>query len=325
VSWVAHDIRDEVVDFVSHWTERAELRAQRLLGWIELCPRKYHRWQGRYGQANEHNGQVPRDHWLEDWEKLSIMAFARKYPLEGYRRLAFMMLDQDVVAVSPSSVYRVLKQAGLLQSLWQKPSRKGTGFAQPLQPHEHWHIDFSYVNIGGTFYYLCSILDGASRYIVHWEIREAMKEADAEIVLQKAREKYPQARPRIISDQGPQFVAKDFKEFIRLWQTSHVLTSPHYPQSNGKLERWHRTLKEQAIRPKTPLSLEDARRVVAEFVDHYNTVRLHSAIGYITPKDKLEGKAEAIWQARDQKLEAAREKRRQKRALGTFVFNPSNR
>jgi transposase InsO family protein len=170
------------------------------------------------------------------------------------------------------------------------------------------------VNIGGTFYYLCSVLDGASRFIVHWEIREAMKEADAEIVLQRAREQHPQARPRIISDQGPQFVAKEFKEFIRLWQTSHVFTSPHYPQSNGKLERWHRTLKEQAIRPKTPLSLEQARQVVAEFVAHYNTVRLHSAIGYVTPQAKLEGRAEQIWKDRDAKLETARERRREKRA-----------
>jgi transposase InsO family protein len=141
-----------------------------------------------------------------------------------------------------------------------------------------------------------------------------MKEADAEIVLQKAREKHAQARPRIISDNGPQFVAREFKGFIRLWQTSHVFTSPHYPQSNGKLERWHRTLKEQAIRPKTPLSLEQARAVVAEFVEHYNTVRLHSAIGYVTPQAQLEGRAEPIWQDRDAKLEAARERRREKRA-----------
>jgi transposase InsO family protein len=314
VQWVAHDIRDQVVDFVRHWSDRTELRARRLLGWIELSPRQYSRWQGRYGQANEHNGLVPRDHWLEDWEKRAITAYAQEHPLEGYRRLAFMMLDADVVAVSPSSVDRVLKAAGLLQGLWSKPTRKGTGFVQPLQPHEHWHIDFSYVNIGGTFYYLCSVLDGASRFIVHWEIREAMKEADAETVLQRAREKHPHARPRIISDNGPQFVAKEFKEFIRLWQTSHVFTSPHYPQSNGKLERWHRTLKEQAIRPKTPLSLEQAREVVGEFVDHYNNVRLHSAIGFVTPKDKLAGRAEQIWQNRDAKLEAARERRREKRA-----------
>jgi transposase InsO family protein len=320
VNWVAHDIRDQVVDFVRHWSERTELPAKRLLGWAELGARKYARWQQRYGQANEHNALVPRDHWLEDGEKLAITDFAQKYPLEGYRRLAFMMLDADVVAVSPSSVYRVLKGAGLLQSLWPKPTRKGTGFVQPLQPHEHWHIDFSYVNIGGTFYYLCSILDGASRFLVHWEIRETMKEADAELVLQRAREKHPSARPRIISDNGPQFVAREFKEFIRLWQTSHVLTSPHYPQSNGKLERWHRTLKEQAIRPRTPLDLEQARAVVAEFVEHYNTVRLHSAIGYLTPKDQLEGRAEQIWKDRDAKLEAAREKRRVQRAdKGTLV------
>ncbi len=314
MQWVAHDLRDQVVDFVRHWSDRTELPVKRLLGWIELGPRQYSRWQGRYGHANEHNGLVPRDHWLEDWEKRAITEYAQKHPLEGYRRLTFMMLDADVVAVSPSSVYRVLKAAGRLQGLWSKPTRKGTGFVQPLQPHEHWHIDFSYVNIGGTFYYLCSVLDGASRFIVHWEIREAMKEADAEIVLQRAREKHPQARPRIISDNGPQFVAKEFKEFIRLWQTSHVFTSPHYPQSNGKLERWHRTLKEQAIRPKTPLSLAQAREVVAEFVDHYNNVRLHSAIGFVTPRDKLAGRAEQIWQDRDAKLEAARERRREKRA-----------
>ena len=312
MNWVAHDVRDQVVDFVRHWSGRAELPAKRLLGWIELSPRQYHRWQERFGRVNEHNGLMPRDHWLEAWEKAAIVNFAREYPLEGYRRLTFMMLDRDIVAVSPASVYRVLHQAGMIQG-WAKPTRKGTGFVQPLQPHDHWHIDFSYVNVAGTFYYLCSILDGCSRFIVHWEIREAMKEADAELVLQRAREKFPQARPRIISDNGPQFIAKDFKEFIRLWQTSHVLTSPHYPQSNGKLERFHRTLKEQAIRPKTPLSLEQARQVVDTFVEHYNQVRLHSAIGFVTPQDRLENRHLEIYAARDQKLAAAREKRKMKR------------
>ncbi|MGH7990512.1 MAG: integrase core domain-containing protein [Limisphaerales bacterium] len=140
-----------------------------------------------------------------------------------------------------------------------------------------------------------------------------MKEADAEIVLQRAREKFPLARPRIISDNGPQFIAKDFKEFIRLWQTSHALTSPHYPQSNGKLERFHRTLKEQAIRPKTPLSLDQAREVVEIFVEHYNHVRLHSAIDFVTPKDRLDGRHLEIYAVRGQKLAAAREKRKMRR------------
>lgn len=311
---MSHDIRDELVDFIRHWSERTEICLERLLGWIPLSSRKFRDWRCRYGKANEHNYLVPRDHWMEDWEKRAIVEFHGKYSLEGYRRLCFMMLDRDIVAVSPASVYRVLKAEGLLGDRWSKPPRKGTGFVQPLEPHEHWHIDFSYVNVGGTFYYLCSILDGCSRSIVHWEIRESMKESDAELVLQRAREKHPQVRPRIISDNGPQFVAKDFKEFLRQWQTSHVRTSPYYPESNGKLERYHRTLKEQAIRPKTPLTVEDARRVVGEFVEHYNTVRLHSALGYVTPQDRLERRHLEIYAARDLKLEAAREHRRQCRA-----------
>jgi transposase InsO family protein len=104
------------------------------------------------------------------WEKKAICDFAVGHPLEGYRRLTFMMLDQDVVAVAPSSVYRVLKANGLLQRWNRTPSKKGTGFQQPTAPHEHWHIDIAYIYICGTFYYLCSVLDGASRFIVHWEI-----------------------------------------------------------------------------------------------------------------------------------------------------------
>ena len=127
-----------------------------------------------------------------------------------------MMLDRDLVAVSPSSVWRVLSKAGLLEKWNKKPSKKGTGFVQPLRPHEHWHVDIAYLNICGTFFYLCSLLDGCSRIIVHWEIREQMTETDVEIIIQKAKEKFPEARPRIISDNGPQFIAKDFQEFIRI-------------------------------------------------------------------------------------------------------------
>ena len=163
-----------------------------------------------------------------------------------------MMLDADVVAVSPSSVYRVLRDAGLIKAHNSKPSLKGKGFEQPLQPHEHWHVDITYINIAGTFFYLCSLLDGCSRFIVHWEIRESMTEAEVETIIQRARERFPGARPRIISDNGPQFIAKDFKEFIRICGMTHVRTSPYYPQSNGKMERWYKTLKGECIRVKTP-------------------------------------------------------------------------
>src|SRR5215467_6527075 len=121
------------------------------------------------------------------------------------------MLDAAVVAVSPSSVWRVLQQAGLLSRWKGKPSRKGTGFEQPPHPHQHWHIDVSYINVSGTFYYLCSILDGFSRSIVHWDLRESMTEAEIEVILQRAREKYPEAKPQIISDNGPQFHRPGFQ------------------------------------------------------------------------------------------------------------------
>ena len=312
------------MDFVRGWSGRTEIAAQRLTSWMGIASSKYHDWQGRYGQVNEHNAWVPRDHWVEEEEKRAIVDFHREYPLEGYRRLAFMMLDRDVVAVSPSSVYRVLKEAGVLRRWNRKPSKKGTGFVQPLKPHEHWHVDVSYINISGTFYYLCTLLDGCSRYVVHWEIRESMIEAEIEIILQRAREKFPGVTPRIISDNGPQFMAKDFKEFIRICGMTHVRTSPYYPQSNGKLERWHRSVKGECIRPETPLSLEDARRSVSRYVEHYHTVRLHRAIGYVTPKDKLEGREAEIFAERDRKLGEARERRKARRGAGrqAGVVNP---
>ena len=144
-------------------------------------------------------------------------------------------------------------------------------------------------------------------------MRESMKEVDVEIVVQRARERFPDARPRIISDNGPQFIARDFKTFIREAGMTHVRTAPYYPQSNGKLERWHRTIKVAAIRPATPESPEQARRVISTFVDYYCNVRLHSALGYVTPADKLMGREAAIFAERDRRLEAARERRRKRR------------
>jgi len=308
---VPHDTRDEIVDYVGYWTKRAQLPAKTLLGWLCLRTSKFHDWKKRYGSLNEHNGKVPRDFWLEDWEKQAILDYHDRHPLEGYRRLTFMMLDEDVAAVSPASVYRVLKAGGRLDRRWLAPSKKGTGFVQPLAPHEHWHVDVCYINVQGTFYYLTSILDGASRYLVHWELRESMTEQDVEVIVQRALERHPGVTPRIISDNGPQFLARDFKEFIRLVGITHVRTSPYYPQSNGKLERWHGSLKRECIRPAPPTTVQEARRRVSGYVTHYNEVRLHSAIGYITPADKLGGLADVIFAERDRKLEEARARRQQ--------------
>jgi len=204
-----------VVDYVRRWSDRTDLPAKTLTGWIGVGTSKFYNWKQRYGKLNEHNAWVPRDRWLEEWEKQAVLDFQREFPLEGYRRMTFMMLDRDVVAASPSSVYRVLKAAGRIGRSANKPSKKGTGFHQPEKVHEHWHLDISYVNIHGTFYYLTTVLDGYSRYIVHWEIRRSMTEQDELVVLQRAKEKHPNETPRIITDNGSQFLAKDFKEFTR--------------------------------------------------------------------------------------------------------------
>jgi putative transposase len=302
-----------VIDFIREWHDKATIPAGRLVAWIGIGESKYHEWRNRYGRVNEHNGWIPRDHWLTSDERNAIVGFWHEYPLEGYRRLAYMLIDRDLVAASPSSVYRVLRDAGVLRRNGSNPSKKGTGFQQPLRCHEHWHVDISYLNIQGTFYYMCSVLDGSSRAIVHWDIRESMTELEIELILERGRCKYPDVAPRIISDNGPQFVARDFKEYIRLTGMTHVRTSPYYPQSNGKIERYHRTIKRECIRPQTPLSLDDAKRIVGKFVDHYNTVRLHSAIGYVTPMDFLEGRAAQIHAQREARLATAREERARQR------------
>ncbi len=314
--WVEPDTRDVVVDFINQWTGRFDcIAAKSVLFWLQLHPGKFYDWKKRYGTVNNHNGNIPRDFWLLPEEKDKIARFYLEHQLDGYRRCAYMMIDADIVYCSPSTVYRVLSDGDLLRRWNRKASKKGTGFEQPESAHEHWHTDISYVNISSTFYYLVAVLDGFSRYIVHWEIREAMKESDVQLVIQRAKEKFPEFSPRIITDNGKQFTGREFKELIRLHGMTHVTTSPYYPQSNGKIERFHKTIKGECIRPGSPLTLEDAQRLVGKYVTEYNEKRLHSAIGYVTPKDKLDGNAGRIQKERDRKLEAARAARKSHRQL----------
>ncbi len=153
------------------------------------------------------NAQAHKDRRLLSAKKAAIIAFHDQNLTEGYRRLTWMMNDLNIVAASPFSVRRVLVQAGRLRRRDISKSRKGKGFEQPLKPHEHWHTDITFVRIGGKYYPLCSFLEVCSRLIVHWEIRETMTKQYVEIVFQRARELVPHARPRIISDNGPQYIS----------------------------------------------------------------------------------------------------------------------
>ena len=156
---------------------------------IDIHNSKYYTWKGREGIPNNHNGKIPKTNWLLEWERNAIINYAQDHRAEGYRRLTYMMLDENVVAVSPSSTYRVLKNAGLLNK-WNEigTSTKGTGFIQPLKAHDHWHVDIKYVNFKGTFLFLISVIDGYSRFIVHHELRMNMQEYDVQLTIQKAIE-----------------------------------------------------------------------------------------------------------------------------------------
>ena len=280
-----------------------------MLALLDIQSSKYYSWQNRRHLDTQHNGHIPKLHWLLDWEIKEIIKYRHSHMDEGYRRLTYMMLDENIVAVSPSSVYRVLKRYNLLLTAWRHEKTKGSGFHQPTKPHQHWHIDISYITFHGSHLFLISVLDGFSRFIVHHELRTNMQEYDVEIVLQRALEKYPNEKPRIISDNGSQFIANDFKAFLRSENLTHVRTSVNHPQSNGKIEAFHKNIKHECIRQRSLLDLEDARTTVAAYIHEYNHLRLHSGINYIAPYDMLHGNAERILKERDIKLEKARRRR----------------
>ena len=277
----------------------------------------YYRWLKRCGQPNRHNGKIPKSHWLTPEEIKMIEDYARGhysfndyYLRDGYRRIAYNMLDEDIVAASPSSVYRVLKIAGLL-NLWntEKKNLKGSGFKQPDGPHKHWHTDIKYLNFNGSFLFLISVIDGYSRYIVHHEIRHTMTSYDTELIVQKAMDKFPGVKPRIITDNGAQYISKEFKQFIKQAELEHITTSVKYPQSNGKIERFHRSINQECLRIISPVSFDEYKIYVEDYVNFYNTKRLHASLNYLTPEDYLVGRKNDKLKLREAKLENAEQLR----------------
>ena len=269
------------------------------------------------GKENRHNGKIPKKHWLTPEEREAILNYARSkigdgayFIKEGYRRLTYQMIDEDIVYCSPASVYRVLKKYGLLNR-WntKKKSSKGNGYHQPTKPHQEWHTDIKYVNFKGSFLFFIGVMDGYSRYIVHYELRASMSEYDVELTVQRALEKYPDEKPRIISDNGSQYISLDFKEYIKHAGLQHTRTSVAYPQANGKIERFHRSLEDEYIRKNSMINIKDAMQTMDKYVNYYNNERLHSSLFFLTPRDYLDGNVDEKLQLREKKLTEATENR----------------
>lgn len=285
---------------------------RKLTKFADLSISKFSEWN-RDHSGTKRNRKVPCSNRIADTEKERVVDFKKANPTIGYRALCWMMVDRSIAFISPSSVLRILAEAGLNTKWTHTPGEpKKKGFDQPVAVHEQWHTDISYVNYKGTFVYLIAVLDGFSRSILAWDIRTSMTDFDVSIVLFRACEKWimgTEFHPRVITDNGKQFFSKEYKMALRESGLTHTKTAPYHPQSNGKIERFHGTAKSEFLRIAPVYSLEHMKREFNQWVDHYNRVRLHSAIGYVAPYDVLEGRRDAILEERKRKLERARKTR----------------
>jgi transposase InsO family protein len=285
------------------WTVRRILRR---LG----CPKsRYYEWRER-AREERLDDRVPgaRSSVYEVLaeERETIVAYALAHPRDGYRRLAWMMVDEDVAYVSPSSVYRILDDADALYR-WKRSSRSGTPPPEPQGPNERWHTDLMYLRIEDTWYFLVTVLDAYSRYVVHWDLLTNMTAAEVRLVVGDALKKTG-AKPEVVTDNGSQFTAKDFKKLVREFKLEHIRIRTYHPESNGKLERFHRSTRE-ALDEIELENLGRTREIIGRWVDFYNTERLHAALDYLPPAEYWQGDPEARKQERRQKLERGRERR----------------
>jgi putative transposase len=320
--WVTSEIRDKVIETILYYKKRTGKPLKELISYAGISRGKFYEWKERYRIPNNHNGNIPRLYWLMREEKDAIIEYARKNEdKEGYRRLCYKMIDEDVAYASPSTVYRILKEEDLLNGyITRKESKKGDGYKQPERPHEEWHTDITYVNVLGSFMFLVVVIDGYSRFVVKHELRKGMKDKDVCYVLQKAHERFPKEKPRIISDRGGQFISRELKNYLRYVGLKQTYISTGYPQSNGKIERFFKTAKEECIRRNSFLSIDDARKVIDRYIEQYNYNRLHSAIDYVTPYDMLTGRKERILEGRKRKLKNARRIRKEKNKTKSNLF-----
>jgi putative transposase len=236
-----------------------------------------------------------------------VVEYALTHPQDGYRRLAWMMVDEDVAYVSPASVYRVLRDADLLYR-WKRSARHGTPPPPPTRPNQRWHTDLMYLRVEDTWYFLVTVLDAYSRYVVHWDLLTSMRAEDVRVVLQDALQ-LTGAHPEIVTDNGSQFTAKDFKELVRDFALEHIRIRAYHPESNGKLERFHRSTRD-ALDDVALGNLSRARDIIGRWVQYYNGKRLHASLGYLPPAEYWAGDPPARLAERRRKLETGRQWRR---------------
>ena len=289
--------------------DRTEWTVRRILKRLGLAKSRYYDWSRRGDDALLEDlcpGSRSSPHAILAEEKEAVVGYALSHPREGYRRLAWMMVDEDVACVSPTSVYRILSDADLLYR-WKRRARVGARPAEPQGPNERWHTDLMYLRVEDTWYFLVTVLDAYSRYVVHWDLLTSMTAAAVRVVIHDALKKTG-ASPQVVTDNGSQFKAKDFKELVRDFELEHIRIRTYHPESNGRVERFHRSTRE-ALDEQDLKNLGRARQIIGRWVEFYNTRRLHAGLKYLPPAEYWQGDPQARIEERTQKLKQARQRR----------------
>lgn len=299
-----------VLRIVAEAVARTGWAVRRILKRLGIRRSVYYEWRDRAVQKRL-DDLVPGGRCLSavlPEEKEAVIAYALAHPKEGYRRLTWMMVDENVACLSPASVYRVLNDADLLYR-WKRSHSVGEKPAPPTGPNQRWHTDIMYLRVGDVWYFLVTVLDGYSRYVVHWDLLTSMRAADVRLVIQHALELNGLRDVEIVSDNGSQFTSADFKALVRQFELQHIRIRMYHPESNGTLERYHRSTRE-ALGEQELRNLAHARELIGRWVRHYNEERLHAGIEYLTPSEYHRGQPTLRITERRQKLDRARAHRK---------------
>jgi transposase InsO family protein len=299
------EVKAELLALVRRTQVRTGWSVRRILQHLGLTKARYRDWVKRDAcdALADRPPIAPALGMILPEEKSAVIAYALAHPKDGYRRLTWQMIDADVAYLSPASVYRILDDQDLLYR-WKRSASTGTPPAKPTRPHERWHTDLMYLRITDSWYFLVTVLDAYSRYVVHWELLTTMRAADVRLVIQEALERTG-ATPAVVTDNGAQFIAAEFKDLVRRFAFEHIRIRTYHPESNGTVERYHRSTRD-ALRDEDLRNLAQAREIISAWVRHYNEERLHAGLSYLPPAEFYRGDPETRCAERRMKLERGR-------------------
>ena len=284
--------------------EESGLGINRTLRELGIPKRTFYNWYGRY-KKNGYDGLAPKNRSaVSQWNKIpdavrgEVVELALERPELSPRELAHQMIDHKEYYISESSVYRILKARGLITSPAYIVMQASSEFKdKTVRVNQMWQTDFTYFKIvGWGWYYLSTVLDDYSRYIVHWELCSNMKVDDVTRTMDRALTKAGLSKknaPRLLSDNGSCYISCEFAEYIDQKGMSHVRGKPNHPQTQGKIERYHRSMK-NVVKLENYYLPGDLITRLEEFVDHYNNERYHESLQNLTPADVYFGRDQEI-------------------------------